>query len=230
MKAVIGLQLMLIGVCCGLKSSCVAMHDGVKCYGSLGGTLHIQLMADASKIPYFKWTKSRSVLLRWMAKKTVTRIRDSRFNFFPRNGTVRITNLKMDDTGLYKLDLISENGKYNGSKTLQLYVEAPVSSARLVSKCASLGKQRVFCFSEAGDNTWYEWTLDGKPLKGFENMYGDILASTILLKPKTTGRLVCSIRNHISHSFKEMKLTSCVTGGRKKIRLALDETVPKKSL
>ncbi|XP_014893010.1 uncharacterized protein LOC106950579 [Poecilia latipinna] len=216
MKAVIGLQLMLIGVCCGLKSSCDAKYDGVKCYGSLGGTLNIQIMDDASKIPYFKWVKNRSVLLRWMANKTVSRTRDSRFHFFPSSGTVRITNLTADDNGLYKLDLISENGKYEGSKVLQLHVEAPVSSAWLVSECASLGKQRVFCFSGAGDNTRYKWTLDGRPLKGFENMYGNIPASTILLGPKKTGRLVCSISNHISHSFKEMKVTSCVTGGRKK--------------
>jgi len=61
---------------------------------------------------------------------------------------------------------------------------------------------RVFCSSE-GDQLLYSWTLNGDPL-----MDGD---SSIDLDEGTDGDVSCSVKNHVSHTQKNIRLV-CPTG------------------
>ncbi|PWA19440.1 hypothetical protein CCH79_00017183 [Gambusia affinis] len=200
----------------GVESSCNARKKNVRCFGALGGTVNLRIMDKASQLTKFIWAKKRSELFRWITHKIVARTKDNRFSFFPNNGTVRITNLRKHDSGEYRLVMFKKGRKHKGTRKLKLFIEAPVSSVRLVSKCTSSGKQRVICFPKAGDNHSCKWTMNKKPLKKTKTFSGNGASCTILLKPKTKGRLVCSIKNHISHSFKEMKITTCEKDGAKK--------------
>ncbi|KAL1262298.1 hypothetical protein QQF64_007563 [Cirrhinus molitorella] len=59
---------------------------------------------------------------------------------------------------------------------------------------------RVSCSSE-GDQLLYSWTLNGDPL-----MDGN---SSIDLDEKTDGNISCSVKNHISHSQKTIRVKPC---------------------
>ncbi|XP_054915898.1 triadin-like isoform X2 [Poeciliopsis prolifica] len=220
MKAVIGLQLMLIGVCCGMESSCNARKKEVRCFGALGGTVNLRIMNKATKLSKFIWAKKRSQLFHWRSQKIVARTEDNRFSFFPHNGTVKITNLRRHDSGLYQLVVFKKGRKRKVIRTLKLFIEAPVSTPWVVSKCTSSGEQRVFCFPEEEGNYVCKWTMNKKPLKnskyfsGYakkrsEPYYEHDKTCTILLQPKATGHLRCLLKNHISYSFMEIKITSC---------------------
>ncbi|GLD54949.1 uncharacterized protein AKAME5_002980700, partial [Lates japonicus] len=75
-----------------------------------------------------------------------------------------INNLSGTDSGEYTLETFDSNGKRSEPQTLQLFIQAPLSSVLLVSECLSQGGTRVSCSSEGGDSPQYSWTLDGHTL------------------------------------------------------------------
>ncbi|KAF1384636.1 hypothetical protein PFLUV_G00122260 [Perca fluviatilis] len=169
MEAVIGLLLMILGVSHGVETYCDGRQNGAQCYGALGGTVVLQLMDNASEI--------------------------SRYTC---NGTFRINNLSWTDGGEYELVIFDSDGKISEQRTLQLTIQAPVSSVLLVSECLSQGEMRVSCSSEGGDSPQYSWTLDGRTLTDAELLSGNTETNNITLKQKVSGRLVCSVRNQVS--------------------------------
>ncbi len=58
----------------------------------------------------------------------------------------------------------------------------------------------VFCSSD-GDQLLYSWTLNGDPL-----MDGN---SSIDLDERTDGNISCSVKNHVSHAQKTIRLEPC---------------------
>ncbi|GLD67297.1 uncharacterized protein AKAME5_001865200 [Lates japonicus] len=94
-------------------------------------------------------------------------------------------------------------------QTLQLFIQAPVSSVLLVSECLSQGGTRVSCSSEGGDSPQYSWTLDGHTLTDAELLSGNHETNNIILKQDVSGCLVCSVRNHVS-SVSRGEWISCI--------------------
>ncbi|KAL0175514.1 hypothetical protein M9458_027844, partial [Cirrhinus mrigala] len=62
------------------------------------------------------------------------------------------------------------------------------------------GVMRASCSSE-GDQLLYSWTLNGDPL-----MDGN---STIDLDEGTDGNICCSVKNHVSHVQKTIRVKPC---------------------
>ncbi|KAF1384635.1 hypothetical protein PFLUV_G00122250 [Perca fluviatilis] len=180
MEAVVGLMLMLLGVSHGVGTYCDGRPNGTQCYGALGGTVVLQLMDSASEI--FRYTC---------------------------NGTFRINNLSWTDGGEYTLETFDSDGKISEQRTLQLTIQAPVSSVLLVSECLSQGEMRVSCSSEGGDSPQYSWTLDGRTLTDAELLSGNTETNNITLKQKVSGRLVCSVRNQVSNVSEEKTISTC---------------------
>ncbi len=77
---------------------------------------------------------------------------------------------------------------------------APIGSVEVSIICSSSGVMRVFCSSE-GDQLLYSWTLNGDPL-----MDGN---SSIDLDEGTDGNIICSVKNHVSHVQKTIRLKPC---------------------
>ncbi|XP_042626496.1 uncharacterized protein LOC109107132 [Cyprinus carpio] len=117
------------------------------------------------------------------------------------NGTVIIKRVIRADSGNYRLTLTDSDGT-DTSRDLQVIVEAPVGSVEVSIICSSSGVMRVFCSSE-GDQLLYSWTLNGDPL-----MDGN---SSIDLDEGTDGDISCSVKNHVSHTQKNIRLL-CPTG------------------
>ncbi|KAL1262306.1 hypothetical protein QQF64_007571, partial [Cirrhinus molitorella] len=114
------------------------------------------------------------------------------------NGTLIIKHVIRADSGKYRLE--HYDGGRETSRGLQVIVEAPIGSVEVSIICSSSGVMRVSCSSE-GDQLLYSWTLNGDPL-----MDGN---SSIDLDEKTDGNISCSVKNHISHSQKTIRVKPC---------------------
>ncbi|XP_025767836.1 hepatocyte cell adhesion molecule-like isoform X3 [Oreochromis niloticus] len=213
MEAVVGLLLMMCGVSHGVETYCDGRQDGAQCYGALGGTVNIQLMDSTSEIPRYQLSKNSLKILDVKKKNVITKIKEQRCLIFPGNGTFRLSNLKRNDSGSYTLQTFNSDGRTSGEWTLQLFIQAPVSSVLLVSECLSQGERRVSCSSEGGDSPQYSWTLDGRTLTDAELLSVNNETNIITLKQHVSGCLVCSVRNNVSNVSKEQKISTCVIGG-----------------
>ncbi|XP_050928235.1 uncharacterized protein LOC108899225 isoform X27 [Lates calcarifer] len=192
----------------GVETYCDGRQDGAQCYGALGGTVVLQLMDSASEIFRYEWKKNNktAILQGGKNKKLINQI-ENRSSFS--DGTFRINNLSRNNSGEYTLQTYDSNGKKSEPQTLQLFIQAPVSSVLLVSECLSQGWTRVSCSSEGGDSPQYSWTLDGHTLTDAELLSGNHETNNIILKQDVSGRLVCSVRNHVSSVSREERI-SCI--------------------
>ncbi|XP_039871568.1 hemicentin-2-like [Simochromis diagramma] len=211
MEAVLGLMVILLGVSHGVETHCDGRQDGAQCYGALGGTVDIQLMGSTSEIPRYQLLKNSLKILDVRNNYIVIyNTIAHRSSFFPSNGTFRINNLSRNDSGDYTLETSDSDGASSGVQTLQLFIQAPVSSVLLVSECLSQGEMRVSCSSEGGDSPQYSWALDGRTLTDAELLSGNNKSNNIILKQQVSGHLVCSVRNHVNSVSKEQKTCSFI--------------------
>lgn len=123
MEAVVGLFLMMFGVCHGVESYCDGRPDGAHCYGTLGGTLDIKLTDSTSEIVRFQLLKNKSVILNWRSNSPKYNTTDERFLFYPSNGTLRINNLSSTDSGKYNFSTFNSDGKISAERTLQIFIQ-----------------------------------------------------------------------------------------------------------
>ncbi|KAM9377234.1 peroxidasin homolog isoform 1-T3 [Pholidichthys leucotaenia] len=207
MEAVVGLLVVFLTVSCGMDT-CDGRQNGAQCYGALGGTVVIQLMDNALETERYMWTKNKTQILRVRNNMVVFNLIEDRAVFIPSDGTLRINNLSRSDGGEYVLEAY-KHGKRFLIQSLQLSIQAPVSSVWLTSKCLSEGEMRVSCSSQGGDSPQYSWTLDGRALTDDELLYGNNEAEIITLKQNVVGRLRCSVRNTVSDVTNSTMISSC---------------------
>ncbi|XP_059372350.1 hepatic and glial cell adhesion molecule-like [Carassius carassius] len=115
------------------------------------------------------------------------------------NGTLIINRVIRADSGNYTVSFSRSDGTVT-SKDLQVNVEAPIGSVEVSISCSSSGVMRASCSSE-GDQLLYSWTLNGDPL-----MDG---GSSFDLNERTDGNITCSVKNHVSHGQKNVRLKPC---------------------
>ncbi|XP_035765332.1 T-cell surface antigen CD2-like [Neolamprologus brichardi] len=176
----------------GMKTCCVGRQDGTKCYGALGGTVEIQLGSISEMFNVKKIYNSTEHRLCFLC-----------------NGTFRINNLSRNDSANYTLQTFDSRGESSVKWTLQLFIQAPVSSVLLLSECLSHGERRVSCSSEGGDSPQYSWTLDGRTLTDAELFSVNNESNIITLKQHVSGHLVCSVKNNVSNVSKEERISTC---------------------
>ncbi|XP_060935712.1 uncharacterized protein LOC133011819 isoform X2 [Limanda limanda] len=208
MEAVFGLLLMLLGVSHGVETKCdFRQKDGAQCYGALGGTVVLQLMDRAPE--RFEILKNTTKILFWKKNKFQVNMKPDKYSFTPSDGMLRINNLIRSDTDEYRLIIHNSSGVILEERTLQLSIQAPVLSARLVTKCLSQGEMRVSCSSEGGDSPQYSWTLDGHTLTEDKLLSGNHETDNITLRQNVEGVLNCSVKNHVSHFEKNQSIVTC---------------------
>ncbi|XP_070819512.1 uncharacterized protein [Chaetodon trifascialis] len=209
MEAVVGLLLMLLGLCHGVETSCDGRQNRTRCYGPLGGTVVLELMDNASEIFRFIWSNKTTKILIWRNNTILANQIANRSSFTPSNGTFRIKDLRWTDGGEYTLTMFDSKGKNMKPLTLQMIIQAPVSSVRLVSECLSQGEMKVSCSSEGGDSPQYSWTLDGHTLTDAQLLSGDNESENITLNQDVSGQLVCSVSNNVSRVWREETISTC---------------------
>ncbi|XP_052430492.1 uncharacterized protein LOC127971498 isoform X3 [Carassius gibelio] len=204
MMLIFGLMLLQTAAC--LELNC-GFDQSDPCYTALGHKLNLMMVQDASKydltiikrinnntadgslcrVKYGRMRKSQCDLYNNRTEVTVI------------NGTLIINRVNRADSGNYRLTLFHSDGSET-SRDLQVIVEAPIGSVEVSIICSSSGVMRVFCSSE-GDQLLYSWTLNGDPL-----MDGN---SSIDLDEGTDGDISCSVKNHVSHAQKTIRLKPC---------------------
>ncbi|CAL8263973.1 unnamed protein product [Lota lota] len=99
---------LLIGVTDGVKTFCNATqpHITTQCFGSLGGTVEVQLPALSSQNDVYE-LKKNNVLI---AKLPVT-ITDTRYSFNVSSGIFTIKDVKWSDIGTYSMEIHNSDGK-----------------------------------------------------------------------------------------------------------------------
>ncbi|XP_052430711.1 uncharacterized protein LOC127971610 isoform X3 [Carassius gibelio] len=115
------------------------------------------------------------------------------------NGTLIINRVIKEDSGNYTVSFSHSDGSVT-STDLQVNVEAPIGSVEVSISCSSSGVMRASCSSE-GDQLLYSWTLNGDPL-----MDGN---SSFDLNEGTDGNITCSVKNHVSHGQKTVRVKPC---------------------
>ncbi|KAL3972928.1 KRAB domain-containing zinc finger protein [Sarotherodon galilaeus] len=218
MKAAVGLLVLLVGVSYSVETYCDARQDGAQCFGTLEGSVDIQLMDSTSELPRYQLLKNSLKMLD--VKNDQVNMIGNRSIFIASNGTFRLNNLSRTDSGNYSLKTYDSDGRSSGVQTLQLFIQAPVSSVLLVSECLSQGERRVSCSSEGGDSPQYSWTLDGRTLTDAELFSVNTKTNIITLKQHVSGHLVCSVRNNISNVSKEERISTCDEEGDHEVTYA----------
>ncbi|XP_068571520.1 uncharacterized protein [Cebidichthys violaceus] len=209
MEAVVGLLVMLLGVSHGVETYCDGRQNGAQCYGALGGTVVLQLMNKASEIQRYQWLSKTTTILDVKNNIIQSNLIENRSSFTLSNGTFRINKLSRTDGGEYNLKTIDSDGTQLEERFLQLTIEAPVSSVRLVSECLSQGEMKLSCSSEGAESPQYSWTLDDHTLTDSELLSGNNETNNITLKQHVKGKLVCSVKNNVSRVLKEVKISTC---------------------
>ncbi|XP_042594694.1 uncharacterized protein LOC109048099 isoform X5 [Cyprinus carpio] len=176
------------------------------CYAALEHKLNLLMVQDA-----IKYDLMLMKIINNTAHDPLCRVKNDRmrmsqcdlYNNIPEvtviNGTVIINRVIRADSGNYRLTLVHSDGSET-SRDLQVIVEAPFGSVEVSIICSSSGVMRVFCSSE-GDHLLYSWTLNGDPL-----MDGN---SSIDLDERIDGDISCSVKNHVSHAQKTIRLIPC---------------------
>ncbi|XP_026137054.1 uncharacterized protein LOC113114358 [Carassius auratus] len=205
--------------CPGLELNC-SFDQSDPCYTALGHKLNLMMVQDASEydlkiIKRINNTADGSVcrVKYGRMRKTECDLYNNRPEVTVINGSLIINRVIRTDSGNYRLKLTHSDGTET-SRDLQVIVEAPIGSVEVSIICSSSGVMRVFCSSE-GDQLLYSWTLNGDPL-----MDGN---SSIDLDEGTDGDISCSVKNHVSHAQKTIRLKPCPG---LELNCSFDQSVP----
>ncbi|XP_053370441.1 uncharacterized protein LOC128544406 isoform X4 [Clarias gariepinus] len=125
------------------------------------------------------------------------------WQFVNDNKTLILTSAERRDSGTYNLSTIDANGTDKGVYSLQLNIEAQVSSVKVSYSCLSPGVIKVFCSAD-GDNLHFNWTSDFNTVSQLENRN-----STLILNNVHHRNVTCSVENHISRDHITTEVYSC---------------------
>ncbi|XP_062332392.1 uncharacterized protein LOC134032438 [Osmerus eperlanus] len=211
---VVLLLFLLAGASHGIETSCDARQNGSQCYGALNGTVYLHLtdiisgyelnFVGHTRRQVFQMKRNRVAYY----KKHGGLVTDGQVKFYENNGTLRINKIGKEYSDKYTLETTQESSGATSTHTLQLFIEAPVSSHRqVISECLPQGGMRMSCSCE-GDSPRYSWTLDGQALNDSRVVH-DEERSSVTLERGTVGKLTCTINNHISQATVELDVSTC---------------------
>ncbi|XP_056456057.1 uncharacterized protein LOC130390243 [Gadus chalcogrammus] len=193
-----------LSVCGGVKTVCDATQPRVttQCFGSLGGTVKVQILTKTSQDDTFRLKKNKFTIL---SERNQTNIR---YSLNVRTGIFTIKDIDRKDNGTYSMEVHTATGKLVAFTKCYLTIQAPVSSPLLSRECLSWGQQRVSC-SAGGDGLHHSWSLDGLPLNDPRLPSAPSSASDVTLEPGRSGLLTCSVRNIVSNATANINLSVC---------------------
>ncbi|XP_054647037.1 uncharacterized protein LOC129189440 [Dunckerocampus dactyliophorus] len=208
MKATAGLLVLLVTVSQGVENPCDGRKDGAQCYGKLGGNIFLHLMDNALSLFRYECQQNKTILFKGGSLRNLSQPPE-RFSFTPEDGMMKIEKLERTDSANYTIITVGQSGTQNEQWTLLLFVEAPVTSVHIASKCLSQGEQLVSCSSKEGDNVQYKLTLNNQLLKDADLSSGHLQSINVTLKQHVSGQLACSVGNHVSHVLESLLISTC---------------------
>ncbi|XP_047657161.1 uncharacterized protein LOC113659133 isoform X2 [Tachysurus fulvidraco] len=171
-----------------------------QCYVAVGQRLHLQMpLEDGFDL------KTTSLILRYRKNQSspTPTPRLPRWQFVNDNKTMILTSAERNDSGTYTLNIFDVDGRSKGNSTLQVNIEAQVSSVKVSYNCLFSGVMKVTCSAD-GDNLHFSWTSDFKTLPQLENG-----TSTVTLEQHHQGNITCHVENHVSRHHDTAELHQC---------------------
>ncbi|XP_073668274.1 uncharacterized protein [Paramisgurnus dabryanus] len=198
MLIIFGLMLVLLQTVSCVDQNCT-FNQTETCYAALGDKLSLRMFQDIHIIKLE--LKKEETLICKIQNNVIKKLKfyENRSDVIGSNDTVSINNVTRADSGRYTLKLTDSQGKET-SAGLQVKVEAPIGSVNVSVECIS-GVRWASCSSE-GDSLFFNWTLNGQTLPQDNK-------TTINLNGNTSGNLICSVKNHISHGEKSITVDHC---------------------
>ncbi|KAG7321458.1 hypothetical protein KOW79_015873 [Hemibagrus wyckioides] len=174
------------------------MSQRNQCYVAVGQTLQLQMpQEDGFDL------RSTSLILKYRKTQSSPPIPHlPRWQFINDNKTIILTSAERSDSGTYTLNIYDVDGKIKGSYTLQVNIEAPVSSVKVSYSCLTFGME-VNCAAD-GDDLHFSWTSDIITLPRLENG-----SSTGKLEQDHQGNITCHVENHVSRDHDTTELLHC---------------------
>ncbi|XP_060748603.1 uncharacterized protein LOC132861210 [Tachysurus vachellii] len=200
MQIVFGILLMFTGAASGsLFQDHVCRFNQIKpCYLAVGHRLYLQMPWEDSFDLMFT-----SLILRFRKTQSSPTPQFPRWQFVNDNKTMILTSAERSDSGTYTLNIFDGDGRSKGSSTLQVNIEAQVSSVKVSYSCLSSGIMKVNCSAD-GDNLLFSWTTNFKVLPQQENG-----TSTVTLEQDHQGNITCHVENHVSRDHDTAELHQC---------------------
>ncbi|KAG7335266.1 hypothetical protein KOW79_001862 [Hemibagrus wyckioides] len=170
-----------------------------QCYVAVGQQLHLQMpQEDVFDL------KLTSLILRYRkTQSSPPTPRLPRWKFVNDNKTMILTSAERSDSGTYTLNIYDVDGKDKSSSTLQVNIEAPVSSVKVSYSCLPTGVMKVNCSAD-GDNLRFNWNSDFNALPQLKNG-----SSTVILEQDHQGKVTCHVENHVSRDHNTTELHQC---------------------
>ncbi|XP_035389228.1 uncharacterized protein LOC118242400 [Electrophorus electricus] len=201
MQVICGVLVMFTGAALGPVHAICRFNQNLRCYGTLGETLHLELDPEDEII-----LKKDNIKILGYKKQSITTnyLDQARWQFIADNRTIIITRTEKRDAGRYMLDTFDANGTNKGKRHLHLNIEAAVSSVVVKDNCFSSERRTVSCSSE-GEQLHFNWTFSGTRI----THQLDDGTKTLLLEKEYDGNVTCHVKNHVSHGQSSILLHQC---------------------
>ncbi|XP_058271513.1 uncharacterized protein LOC131369091 [Hemibagrus wyckioides] len=169
-----------------------------QCYVAVGQHLHLQMPWEDG----FDLKTNTGLILRYRkTQSSPLTPRLPRWLFVNDNKTMILTSAERSDSGTYTLNIFDVDGRNKSSSTLQVNIEARVSSVELSYSCLFSEVRKVYCSAD-GDNLRFNWTSDSITRLEDDN-------KTLVLDKKHNEKVTCHVENHISHNHNSIELPEC---------------------
>ncbi|XP_047657173.1 uncharacterized protein LOC113659135 isoform X3 [Tachysurus fulvidraco] len=170
-----------------------------QCYVAVGQRLYLQMpLEDGFDL------QTTSLIIRYRkTQSSPPTLHLPRWQFVNDNKTMILTSAERNDSRTYTSYIFDVNGTNKSSYTLQVNIEAQVSSVKVSYSCLSSGVMKVNCSAD-GDNLHFSWTSDFNTLPQLENG-----TSNVTLEQDHQGNITCHVENHVSHDHDTAELHQC---------------------
>ncbi|XP_047657181.1 uncharacterized protein LOC125138882 isoform X1 [Tachysurus fulvidraco] len=177
----------------------VCRYNQIKpCYVAVGQRLQMPLEDG------FDLKTTTSLIIRYRkTQSSPPTPRLPRWQFVNDNKTMILTSAERNDSGTYTLNIYDVDGRSKGNYTLQVNIEAQVSSVKLSYSCLFPEVRRVFCSAD-GDNLHYSWT------SAFNTRLEDNNKTIVLDIIHNNNNVTCHVENHVSHEHNSINLPTCI--------------------
>ncbi|XP_053095308.1 uncharacterized protein LOC113527856 isoform X2 [Pangasianodon hypophthalmus] len=208
MQDILGILLMFAGAASGLLVQdpvVCRFTESNQCYVALGQRLHLPMpLEEKLELKIIDMTSTSHLIIRYRKiQSNPPKPNPPRWQFVNESKTMILTSAERSDSGTYTLDTYDANGNSKANYTLQLNIEAEVSSVKLSFSCLSPGVMKVYCSAD-GDNLRFNWTPDLNTLPQLEN--GN---SALILNKDHHGNVTCRVENHVSYNNNTTELHPC---------------------
>uniref|UniRef100_A0A667WYQ2 Ig-like domain-containing protein n=1 Tax=Myripristis murdjan TaxID=586833 RepID=A0A667WYQ2_9TELE len=176
----------------GFINLSVALKDTCDLYAAVGQMLSLPFdYKELANTHVLRWTHNNTIIFyRQPGRVSVGKLED-----ISATGSLQLKNLKFSSAGIYKADVLNNNGTFVKGWTGRLCIMEKVSKPQVKHVCDSKANiVTLTCFVTKPQGLVFSWTLDEKTLASETKQ----TLSISLTKLKGENNFTCSVANNVS--------------------------------